>query len=77
MNSVNSSEQVIEFLSYLPQKQDGLDAIAVGLFHTSRAVRDFTVELFDRISSHTTGSRFIKRLNPFCKIAFERQAQAY
>lgn len=47
--SINTDEQLIEFLSYLPENQGGLYPVAVSLFHPSESVRRATVVLFNRI----------------------------
>ncbi|RUP42959.1 hypothetical protein BC936DRAFT_137837 [Jimgerdemannia flammicorona] len=62
----------IQFLSYLPQHQGGLVPLGFGLFHPSRTVRQYTVDLFNRLGAHTTGNRFIQTLNRFQKLAYER-----
>ncbi|CAG8726608.1 3141_t:CDS:10 [Cetraspora pellucida] len=73
VNSVSTDEQIIEFLSYLPQNQGGLFPIGLGLFYPLKTVRDNTIELFNRLNSHATGSKFIQSLNSFQKLAYERQ----
>ncbi|CAG8842136.1 28466_t:CDS:2, partial [Racocetra persica] len=52
INSVSTDEQIIEFLSYLPQNQGGLFPIGLGLFYPLKTVRDNTIELFNRLNSH-------------------------
>ncbi|CAJ0642747.1 7509_t:CDS:10, partial [Entrophospora sp. SA101] len=73
MTNVVTDEQIIEFLSYLPQNQGGLFPIGFGLFYPLKSVRNYTIELFNRINTHTTGSKFILSLNYFQKFAYERQ----
>ncbi|CAG8614057.1 4479_t:CDS:2, partial [Dentiscutata heterogama] len=73
VNSISTDEQIIEFLSYLPQNQGGLFPIGLGLFYPLKTVRDNTIELFNRLNSHATGSKFIQSLNSFQKLAYERQ----
>ncbi|RHZ56867.1 hypothetical protein Glove_396g3 [Diversispora epigaea] len=70
--NVMTDEQIIEFLSYLPQNQGGLFPIGLGLFYPLKSVRNYTVELFQRIGEHTTGSKFIQSLNYFQKLSYER-----
>lgn len=48
-STINTDEQLLEFLSYLPENQGGLYPVAVSLFHPSEAVRKLTVTLFARI----------------------------
>ncbi|ORX54605.1 spindle pole body interacting protein [Hesseltinella vesiculosa] len=50
LNNVVTERQIIEFLSYLPQHHGGLSPLAVGLFHSSNIVRQYTVELFQRLN---------------------------
>ncbi|CAB4409813.1 unnamed protein product [Rhizophagus irregularis] len=73
VDNVVTDEQIIEFLSYLPQNQGGLFPIGLGLFYPLKTVRNYTIELFNRINDHTTGSKFVQSLNLFQKHAYERQ----
>ncbi|KAI8086293.1 docking domain of Afi1 for Arf3 in vesicle trafficking-domain-containing protein [Halteromyces radiatus] len=49
LNNIVTERQIIEFLSHLPQYHGGLVPLATGLFHSSNIVRQFTVELFQRL----------------------------
>ncbi|KAG9299886.1 hypothetical protein G9A89_005415 [Geosiphon pyriformis] len=73
--SVLTDDQIIEFLSYLPQNQGGLFPVGLGLFYHLKSVRNYTVELFNRINEHMTGSKFVQSLNYFQKFAYERQLE--
>ncbi|CAG8498080.1 7464_t:CDS:10 [Ambispora gerdemannii] len=73
VDSVHTDEQIIEFLSYLPQNQGGLFPVGLGLFHPLKSVRGYTIELFNRINEHVTGNKFVQTLNFFLKYAYERQ----
>ncbi|CAG8625896.1 6909_t:CDS:10, partial [Ambispora leptoticha] len=73
VDNVHTDEQIIEFLSYLPQNQGGLFPVGLGLFYPLKSVRGYTVELFNRINEHVTGNKFIQSLNFFLKFAYERQ----
>jgi len=72
VSSINTDEQLIEFLSYLPENQGGLYPVAVSLFHPSEKVRKATVELFNRIDKLKAGSGFISSMNRFLKLAYDR-----
>ncbi|CAG8766760.1 17478_t:CDS:2, partial [Acaulospora morrowiae] len=73
VTNIVTDEQIIEFLSYLPQNQGGIFPIGLGLFYPLKSVRNYTIELFNRIKEHTTGNKFIQSLNYFQKLAYERQ----
>ncbi|KAK9717437.1 hypothetical protein K7432_006219 [Basidiobolus ranarum] len=72
LDAVITDDQVIELLANLPQNQGGLFVLASGLYHPSKAVREFTVQLFNKIKQHKAGARFIHDLNHFHKLAYER-----
>ncbi|KYR01730.1 hypothetical protein DLAC_01741 [Tieghemostelium lacteum] len=72
LNSIKTEEQVTEFLSYLPKSHGGLFPVAVGLFHTSKDVRNSTCELLRRLDKFQSGNAFITGLNPFLKTCYER-----
>eukprot|EP01132_Coremiostelium_polycephalum_P009632 gene9632-11805_t len=72
LNSIKTEDQVTEFLSYLPKSHGGLFPVAVGLFHTSKEVRNATCELLRRLDKFQSGNAFITGLNPFLKTCYER-----
>lgn len=45
-------------MSYLPQNQGGLFPIGLGLFYPLKTVRNYTIELFNRINDHTVSIIF-------------------
>ncbi|GAA5982185.1 hypothetical protein JCM10908_004772 [Rhodotorula pacifica] len=67
-----TDEQVIALLAQLPSHQGGLLPLAFGFFHPSAEVRHWTLELFDNLSAHPTGSKFVASLNAFQRLAFAR-----
>jgi len=75
VRTINTQEQLTEFLSYLPESHGGLYPVAVSLFHPSEAVRLATVELFRRLDRIKTGSGFITNLNFFLLLAYERNSR--
>jgi hypothetical protein len=77
LQHVVTDDQIIEFLSYLPLSQGGLQPIALGILHSSRSVRDFTVEFMERIQSHTVGKQYVAHVNRFLRLAFERLGHLY
>ncbi|KAF2073339.1 hypothetical protein CYY_005357 [Polysphondylium violaceum] len=72
LTSIKTEEQVTEFLSYLPKSHGGLFPVAVGLFHTSKEVRNATCELLRRLDKFQSGNAFISGLEPFLKTSYER-----
>ncbi|CAO3596016.1 unnamed protein product [Absidia cylindrospora] len=75
LNNIVTDRQIIEFLSHLPQHHGGLGPLATGLFHSSNIVRQYTVELFQRLDRNPTGHRFIQNLTRYHKMTFERLTQ--
>ncbi|KAI8072518.1 docking domain of Afi1 for Arf3 in vesicle trafficking-domain-containing protein [Gongronella butleri] len=75
LNNVVTERQIIEFLSYLPQQHGGLSPLAVGLFHSSFIVRQYTVELFQRLDRNPTGRRFVQSLSRYHKMTFDRLSE--
>ncbi|CAO3629338.1 unnamed protein product [Cunninghamella echinulata] len=72
LNNIVTERQIIEFLSFLPQYHGGLNPLATGLLHSSNIVRQYTVELFQRLERNPTGNRFIKSLSRYHKMTYER-----
>ncbi|GAA5997729.1 AFI1/MesA family protein [Rhodotorula paludigena] len=73
--SVRTDEQVVTLLAQLPSHFGGLLPLAFGFFHPAPEVRHHTLELFDTISSHPTGSKFVSTLNAFHRLAYARLAR--
>eukprot|EP01027_Heterolobosea_sp_BB2_P017149 GEZU01024324.1.p1 GENE.GEZU01024324.1~~GEZU01024324.1.p1 ORF type:complete len:315 (-),score=82.21 GEZU01024324.1:325-1269(-) len=72
---VRSEDQLLEFLSFLPEAQGGLYPLAVVLFHPSEAVRLAAVALFRRLDTIKEGSRCISLLNTFLMLTYERNSR--
>jgi hypothetical protein len=72
---VRSHEQLLEFLSLLPEAQGGLYPIAVVLFHPSEAVRLSVVAFLRRIDSIKEGSCCISQLNTFLMLTYDRNSR--
>jgi hypothetical protein len=75
LDNISTEDQVEEFLANLPPSQGGLYPVAVSLFHPSKEVRKATVELFKRFDTIQLGSGFLKNLNFFIFLAFNRQLE--
>ncbi|KAI9314845.1 docking domain of Afi1 for Arf3 in vesicle trafficking-domain-containing protein [Dichotomocladium elegans] len=74
LTHIVTDQNIIEFLSYLPQYQGGLASIGICLHHSSLTVRRYTVDLLNRLSRNPTGYRFIQNLPRFQKLTYERLA---
>ena len=70
---INTEEQLLEFLSYMPESKGGLYPIAVSLYHSSIAVRKRAVELFKRLDALSGSSSLLQGLNLFLYSGFLRQ----
>ncbi|CAO3633463.1 unnamed protein product [Cunninghamella blakesleeana] len=75
LNNIVTERQIIEFLSFLPQYHGGLNPLATGLLHSSNIVRQYTLELFQRLERNPTGNRFIKSLSRYHRMTFDRLSQ--
>ncbi|CAG8460492.1 2611_t:CDS:10, partial [Funneliformis caledonium] len=73
VTNVLTNEQIIEFLSYLPQNQGGLFPIGLGLFYPLKTVRSYTIELFNRINNHTLANQ--KEKEQQNKLAMQKHQQ--
>ncbi|KAG5437074.1 hypothetical protein PCANB_001195 [Pneumocystis canis] len=71
-NNVHTADELNQLLCYLPQSQNGLAPIAIGLFHPNPKVQFAVAELLERLDSHIAGRHFVNDLNRFQKIAFSR-----
>ncbi|GAA5849623.1 hypothetical protein JCM8547_000514 [Rhodosporidiobolus lusitaniae] len=70
--AIRTDEQVVSLLAQLPSHFGGLLPIAFGFFHPSSEVRHHTLELFDTLSGHPTGRKFVSALNAFHRSAYAR-----
>ncbi|GAA5868799.1 hypothetical protein JCM1840_005123 [Sporobolomyces johnsonii] len=70
--NARSDDQIVALLAHLPPHFGGLLPLAFGLFHPSPSVRNSTLELFDQLSSHPTGRKFVVALNAFHRSAYTR-----
>lgn len=67
---VRTYDQIVELLSHLPPQHGGLIPITFGLFHTSRVIRETTVDLVDVIRTQPIGDKFVVNLNQFHRFAY-------
>ncbi|GBE83981.1 spindle pole body interacting protein [Sparassis latifolia] len=74
--NLQTYDQVTELLAHLPPHQNGLLPLSFGLFHQQEAVRDYTVNIFNELRSHSIGVQFLQALNHFQRFAYVRQAHA-
>ena len=72
LDNIKTEDQFYEFLSLLPENNGGLVPIAVSLFHSSERVRIATARLFKRLDNIQVDTSFVKNLNPFLYLAYER-----
>lgn len=72
VDQVKTEEQVVEFLSYLPESDGGLFPIAVSLFHSSEAVRSLAKDLMQKISEVEYGDKLVKSFDLFLTLGYER-----
>jgi len=73
--NVTTENQLVEFLSYLPESLGGVYPVAVSLFHTAESVRLQAARLLqhmDKIKTANNGQSFVTSLNPFLVLAYER-----
>ncbi|GAA6027633.1 hypothetical protein JCM8097_007956 [Rhodosporidiobolus ruineniae] len=70
--NIRTDEQVVALLAQLPSHFGGLLPLAFGFFHPSSEVRHHTLELFDQLSAHPTGRKFVQTLNAFHRSAYSR-----
>jgi len=72
LRCIRSEEQLIEFLSYLPESLGGLYPVAVSLFHSNELVRQRVVKLLQTMDSIKVNSGFLSGLNYFLLLGYER-----
>ncbi|GAA5924641.1 hypothetical protein JCM1841_006373, partial [Sporobolomyces salmonicolor] len=70
--NARSDDQIVALLAHLPPHFGGLLPLAFGLFHPSPSIRNSTLELFDQLSAHPTGRKFVVALNAFHRSAYTR-----
>ncbi|KAI0044953.1 spindle pole body interacting protein [Auriscalpium vulgare] len=76
LESVQTYEQVVELLAFLPQHSGGLLPLSFGLFHQQEGIRDLTVDLFTQLRMVPVGVQSLQALNHFQRFAYVRQAHA-
>jgi hypothetical protein len=69
---VATDEEMMEFLSYFPESQGGLQCIAILLFHSSQVVKLLVVTIFNRLDTIKSGRSCIARLDTFLMLTFDR-----
>ncbi|KIJ61626.1 hypothetical protein HYDPIDRAFT_115800 [Hydnomerulius pinastri MD-312] len=74
--NVQSYEQVVELLAYMPPHAGGLQPLSFCLFHQQESVREATLDIFNELRSHPVGVIFLQGLNHFQRYAYVRQAHA-
>ncbi|TFK49059.1 spindle pole body interacting protein [Heliocybe sulcata] len=74
VDNVQTYDQVVELLSFLPPHYGGLLPLSFGLFHQQEIVRELTVELFNQLRVHPVGYQFLQALNHFHRYAYVRLA---
>ncbi|KAG8943544.1 hypothetical protein FRC04_002832 [Tulasnella sp. 424] len=67
---VRTYDQIVELLSHLPPQHGGLIPVTFGIFHTSRTIRETTVDLVDVIRTQPIGEKFVVNLNQFHRLAY-------
>ncbi|GAA5945753.1 hypothetical protein JCM3775_005839 [Rhodotorula graminis] len=72
---VRTDAQITSLLAHLPAHFGGLLPLAFGLLHPSPEARHYTLELFDRLAVHPTGTKFLATLNAFHRLAYARLNQ--
>ncbi|KAL0479045.1 hypothetical protein AKO1_007912 [Acrasis kona] len=72
---IRTHQQLLEFLSLLPEAQGGLYPIAVVLFHPSEAVRLSAVAFLRRIDTIKEGNCCISQLNTFLMLTYDRTSR--
>ncbi|KAJ5483962.1 Protein mesA [Penicillium diatomitis] len=71
-HAVKDYAGICQLLTVTPENQAGLFYISMGLFHPDQVVREATVDLLDRISSHPAGRHFWTHLTRFAKLGYFR-----
>ena len=70
--TINSYDEICQFLTVTPEQKAGLFHVSLGLFHPDSRVREAIVDLLDRIKVHDAGRHFWSQLGRFAKLAFSR-----
>ncbi|KAK2785533.1 hypothetical protein FQN52_008384 [Onygenales sp. PD_12] len=71
-HTVKDYSSMCQLLTVTPESQAGLFYISMGLFHPIQKVREATVGLLERISTHEAGRHFWAQLSRFTKLAYFR-----
>lgn len=71
-SSLRQYDTILQLLSVMPESQNGLFYLSLGLFHPRADVRAAVVRLLDRVRTHEAGRHFWAALGRFAKLAFFR-----
>jgi hypothetical protein len=69
---LQTEDELLEFLSYLPSSRGGLQAVAQGVYHSSMSVKHNTVILLQRLESFPSTASSLRQLNAFVLMAYQR-----
>ncbi|KAJ0407542.1 hypothetical protein P43SY_006860 [Pythium insidiosum] len=71
---LQTEQELLEFLSYLPMLRGGLQAVAQGIYHSSMSVnvKYNTVILLQRLESHPSTASSLQQLNAFVLMTYQR-----
>ena len=69
---VHTRDEVLEFLSLLPESRGGIFPLAVGLMHSDERIRQATVELMQRMDGHPEGNKAVSSLNYYLLMTYYR-----
>ncbi|KAL9649745.1 hypothetical protein ABK040_009560 [Willaertia magna] len=72
LKNVNTRDQIIEFLSYFPEIEGGLQSIAICALHSSELLRILSVTFLKRLETVEEGKLLVHNLNLFLLLSYDR-----
>jgi hypothetical protein len=76
-DNLDTYEQTLELLNFLPGYEGGLMILSLGLFHEIEIIRKKTVHIIMKLNKFNLGMKVFNQLNPFFQLGFTRLYQKY
>ncbi|EFC40537.1 predicted protein [Naegleria gruberi] len=74
---VNTREEILEFLTFLPENEGGIEPIAICTLHSSEMMRLLSVSFLKKIETIEEGRLLVQNMNMFLLLGYDRGTKLY
>jgi len=74
---VNTRDEIIEFLTFLPENEGGIQCVACCTLHSSEMMRLLSASFLKKIESVEEGKLLVHGMNMFLLLSYDRAAKLY